>query len=75
MRKLIVSCSCEDIVDDAAVHVGQAEIAAAVAVGEALVVEAHQVENCGVQVVDVNFILNGEKAEKPGTQRRHDLRE
>src|SRR5690606_15788691 len=49
-----------DIVDHAAGDVGQAEISAAVAVGEPLVVDAQQVQNRRVQVVDVNFILHGE---------------
>ena len=33
--------SREDVVDDATVHIGQAEVPAAVAVGEAFVVESH----------------------------------
>ena len=37
-----------------AMHVGQAEVAAGVAVGETLVVEAQQVQDRGVQVVDVD---------------------
>ena len=35
-------------------HVGQAVVAAGVAIGEAFVVEAHQVQDCGVEVVDVD---------------------
>ncbi len=38
----------EDVLDDPAVHVRQAEIAAAVAVGQAFVVQAHQVQDRGV---------------------------
>src|SRR5688572_30486310 len=43
----------QDLPHDAAVHVGQAEVAAGVAVGEPLVVQAQKMEDRGVQVVDV----------------------
>ena len=42
-----------------AVDVGQAEVAAGVAVGELGVVEAEQVQDRGVQVVDVDLVLDG----------------
>jgi len=58
--------SCKDVVDDAAMYVSQAEVSAAVAVGEALVVEADQVQDCGMQVVDMNFVLNDVEAELVG---------
>ena len=41
------------------VHVGQAEVAAGVAVGELFVVEAQQVQDRGVQVVDVDRVFDG----------------
>ena len=47
-------------------HVGQAEVAAGVAVGELLVVEAQQVQDRGVQVVDVDVVLDGLEAELVG---------
>ncbi len=47
-------------------HVGQAEVAAGVAVGEAFVVEAHLVQQCGVEVVDVDSVLDGSRAEVIG---------
>ena len=40
-------------------HLGQAEVAAAVVVGEAGVVEPEEVEDGGVQVVDVHLVLLG----------------
>ncbi len=40
-------------------HIGKPEIAAGVAVGEAFVVKAEEMEHGGVQVVDVDFVLNG----------------
>ena len=49
-----------------AVDVGQAEVAAGVAVGEAGVVEAEEVEHGGVQVVDVDRLVRGGEAEFVG---------
>ena len=46
-----------------ATHICQPEIAAGVAVGEPLVIETQQVQHRGVQVVDVNRVLNRAKAE------------
>lgn len=43
--------------DDVSVYVGEAEVASAVAVGEFLVVQAHDVENGSVEVVDVDLVL------------------
>ena len=44
-------------------HVGQAEVAAGVAVGQAFVVEAQQVQQRGVQVVDADAVLDGAETE------------
>ncbi|KAJ3049450.1 hypothetical protein HK102_012501, partial [Quaeritorhiza haematococci] len=52
-----------DRADHVAVHVGQAEVAAGVAVGEPGVVEAEEVEDRGVEVVDVDDVLDGLVAE------------
>ena len=49
-----------------AVDIGEAEVSAGVAVGELFVVEAHEVENGGVEVVDVDFVFDGGKAEFVG---------
>ena len=51
---------------DIAGDVGQAEVAAGVAVGELRVVEAQQVQDRGVQIVDVNSVLDGLEAELVG---------
>jgi hypothetical protein len=40
------------------VDVGEVEVAASVAVGEAFVVEAEEVEHAGVEVVDVDFVFD-----------------
>jgi hypothetical protein len=53
-------------VDDAAFDVGQAEVATAVRVGQLFVVEAELVQDGGVQVVDVNFVLNGRESKVVG---------
>ena len=52
--------------DDAAVHVGETEVAAGVAVGESLVVEAEEVEDRGVQVVHVDLVFDCEVPEFVG---------
>ncbi len=44
--------------DDFTEDVGESVVAAAVAVGEASVVDAHEMEQGGVQVVDVDFIVD-----------------
>ena len=41
------------------IHIGQPEIAAGVAVGELLVIQAKQGENRGVQIVNVHRIVDG----------------
>ena len=52
--------------DDLAADVGQAEVAALEAVGQPRVVEAEQVQDRGVQVVDVDLVLDGVEAEVVG---------
>ena len=47
--------SRENVFDDAAVYVGETEVAALKAVGELFVVETQQVQNRGLQIVDMNF--------------------
>ena len=39
-------------------HIGQAKVAASVAERQALMIESHQVQNSGMQIVEVNFILH-----------------
>ena len=51
---------------DAAVDVGEAEVAARVAVGQLLVVDAEQMQNGRVQVVDVDAVFDGVHAELVG---------
>ena len=46
--------------------VGEAEVAAGVAVGELFVVEAEEVEDGGVEVVDVDLVVDGAEAEIVG---------
>ena len=40
-----------------AVHIGESEIAALIAIGKTFVIDAQKVQNRGVEVVDVNGIL------------------
>lgn len=51
---------------DLTMHVGQAEVSTAVAVGQSLVVQAHQVQDRGVEIVNVDGILGGHVAELVG---------
>ena len=51
--------SGEDVLHHAASDVGEAEVASGVAVGELLVVEAQEVEDGGVPVVDVDLAFDG----------------
>ena len=48
--------SCQDPADRFAGDVGQAEITAGMAIGEAFVVEAHEVKDRGVEIVDMDGI-------------------
>src|SRR3990172_4474847 len=45
--------------DDASLDVGEAEIPAGVAVGEAFVIQSKEVQDRRVQVVDVDLVLGG----------------
>ncbi len=46
--------------------VGEAEVAAGVVVGEALVIEAEEVKDGGLEVMDVDFVLGDVEAEVIG---------
>src|SRR5687768_3815059 len=48
--------SSEDLAHDPSVHVRQPVVAAGVAVGQAFVVDAHRVEQGGVEVVDADAV-------------------
>mgnify|MGYP001404403990 CR=1 FL=1 len=55
--------SGEQLFDHAAfADASETEVEAGILVGEAFVVEAEQVQQCGVQVVDVDFVLDGSEA-------------
>ena len=58
--------SGEDRFHHGTAHVGQAEVAALVAEGQPFVVDAQQVEDRGVEVVDVDAILDGVVTELVG---------
>src|SRR5271165_5970323 len=56
----------QDFTNDVAVNVGEAVVAAGVAKGQPLVVEAHHVQDGRVQVVDVNLVFHGMPTEFVG---------
>ena len=55
----VLIVSCDHVADHVPVDVGEPEVAARVAVGQAGVVQAHQVQDGGVEVVDVHGVLGG----------------
>lgn len=55
--------SGQDAVDDLAVNVGQAEVAPGVTAGQALVVDAHEVEDYGAEIANVDLVLDRDHAE------------
>jgi hypothetical protein len=48
----------DDLVDYASVNVSQAKISAGMAEGEALVINPHQMENRGVEIMDMNRVFS-----------------
>ena len=50
--------SGEDLAGDAAADVGEPKVAAAVAVGQPFVIQAHEVQDRGVQVVNMHAIFD-----------------
>ena len=58
-----MGCSREDLLHEFAMHVGEAEITAGVAIGQALVVDAEEVKDGGVDVVNIDGSFDGEVAE------------
>src|SRR5687767_4711808 len=54
---------CQDVLHYVPVHVRQPEVAALEPMRESLVVEAEQVEDRGVEVVDVDGVFDGVEAE------------
>src|SRR5262245_47223148 len=59
MRPIRPHSSRENPLHHLPMHVSEAEVAAAVAERQFLVVDAHQVQDGGVQVVDVDPVLDG----------------
>ena len=55
-RLLVAPALRDDLFDDTALDVSEAVVAALEAVGEPLVVEAQQVENRGLEVVDADLV-------------------
>src|SRR5262245_14321249 len=58
--------SRQNLLHDPAVDVGEPVVATAVTIGEPLVIEAHEVQDRRVQVVDVDLALQGMPAKLVG---------
>src|SRR5579871_708763 len=65
-RRYSGSYSGGQFLHDAPIDVGEAHIAARVEVGQEGVVHAHQVQDAGMQVMNVNLVLDGGVAEVVG---------
>src|SRR6056297_2228569 len=52
------SSSADDRVDDAAVDIGQAEIAASISEGQLFMIESQQMQHGGVQIVQVDRVFD-----------------
>ena len=52
----------QDVMHDMPRHVGEAEVAALVTVGQAAMIDAEQMQHRGVEVVHVDFVFNGRVA-------------
>ena len=65
--------SGQDFFHDMSVDVGQAEVSAGVVEGELFVVQAQQVQNGGLQVVNVDGIFDDMEAEFIGGSQSHTL--
>ena len=58
----VLRSSYQNLLHDVACNISQAVVAAGVAVGEAFVIEAQEVQHCGVQVVGVDGSFDGQDA-------------
>ena len=65
-RYSILSSSREDLLHDVAVDVGEAVVTALEAVGEAFVIEAEEMHDGRLQVVDVDLVLHAGEAHLVG---------
>jgi len=57
--------SAQDLVHDATRDVGQSIISAGMAIRQSLVVEAHQMQNCGMKIVNVGGGIRGHSTYRP----------
>lgn len=62
----MIHALCQQLLNHVPMHVGQAVVAALKAIAQARVIEAKQVQNRRLQVVDVNFVLGDAEAELVG---------
>src|SRR5690606_14830669 len=53
----LVRLSAQNVVDDVAVDIGQAKVAAALKMGQRLVIDSHEMKQGGVEVVNVDLVF------------------
>ena len=63
MRTVFRQRSGDDLFDHSAVHIGQPKISTAVAVGQFFVIQTHQMQDGGVQVVNMHFVFDSGETE------------
>ena len=55
--------SRQNIVNDIPIDIGESKVTTTIAVSQTRVVDSQKMQNCGVQIVDVNLILYDRHAE------------
>ncbi len=53
-----IGCSGQDVVQHVSVHVGQPVVTSGVTIGELLVIEAHEVKDRGMEIVDMDAVVS-----------------
>ena len=57
--RALAKCSRQNVRDHPAMDIREAKIPATIAVGKLFMVDAHQVKDGGVQIMDMNLIFHG----------------
>lgn len=55
--------SSDQVANDPAMHIRQAKVAAGISIRESFVIETHQVQHGGMQIMNVDLVLDGLEAE------------
>lgn len=58
--------SRQDVLNNVSVDIGETKIPTGIAVGQVFVIEAHEMKDGGVEIVDVDFVLHGSETKFVG---------